>query len=42
MGFIDEQREGTAMLVTALVLIGLTVGGIVASFINVTQALLGS
>ena len=42
MGFIDEQREGTAMLVAALVLIALTAGGIVASFIKVTEVLLGS
>ncbi len=41
MGFLDEQREGTGMLVTALVLIVLTAGGIVASFIKVTEALLG-
>ena len=41
MGFIDEHRESTAMLVTALVLIGITAAGIILSFINVTEALLG-
>lgn len=41
MGFIDERREGTAMLGTALVLIVLTAGGIIASFVTVTEILLG-
>ena len=42
MGFIDEQRESTAMLVVSLVLIVLTASGVLLSFIKVTEALLGS
>ena len=41
MGFIDEQRESSAMLIASLVLIVLTAAGIVMSFVKVTQALLG-
>ena len=41
MGFIDEQRESSAMLIASLALIVLTAAGIVLSFVKVTQALLG-
>lgn len=41
MGFIDEQRESTGMLVASLVLIVLTVVGVVLSFVKVTGLLLG-
>ena len=42
MGFIDEQRESTSMMITALALIVMTAGGVVLSFVNVTGLLLGS
>ena len=42
MGFIDEQRESTAMLIASLVLIGLTALGVVLSFVSVTGVLLRS
>ncbi len=41
MGFIDEQRESSAMLIASLALIVLTAAGVVLSFVKVTQALLG-
>ena len=40
MGFIDEQREGTGLLVTSLVLIFATAVGIGLSFVRVTGILL--
>ena len=40
MGFIDERREGTGLLVASLALIGLTAVGIGLSFVNVTRILL--
>lgn len=40
MGFIDEQRESTSMMIASLVLILLTAVGVVMSFIK-TTALLG-
>lgn len=42
MGFIDEQRESSAMLIASLALIVLTAAGIVLSFVKVTGLLLGS
>ena len=41
MGLSDENRESTGIIVTALLLIGLTAVGIVLSFVNVTGVLLG-
>ena len=41
MGFIDEQRESSGMLIASLLLIAATAAGIVASFVEVTGALLG-
>ena len=41
MGLSDENRESTGILVTALLLIGLTAVGIALSFVNVTGVLLG-
>ena len=41
MGFIDEQRESSAMLIASLLLIAATAAGIVLSFVKVTGALLG-
>lgn len=41
MGFIDERRESPAMLIASLLLIAVTAAGVVASFVNVTRALLG-
>ena len=40
MGFIDEQRESTAMVLLALAFIGVTVIGIILSFTKVTGSLL--
>jgi rhomboid protease GluP len=40
MGFIDEQRESTSMMIASLVLILTTAAGVVMSFIK-TTALLG-
>ena len=40
MGFIDEQRESTAMVLLAFAFIGVTVIGIVLSFTKVTGSLL--
>ncbi len=40
MGFSDEQRESTAVIVIALVLIGITVVGFGLSFVRVTGILL--
>ena len=40
MGFIDEQRESTAMVLLAFAFIGVTVIGIVLSFTKVTGMLL--
>ena len=42
MGFIDEQRESSSMLIASLVLIVLTAAGVVLSFVKVTGLLLGS
>ena len=42
MGFIDEQRESSSMLIASLALIVLTAAGIVLSFVKVTGLLLGS
>lgn len=42
MGFIDEQRENSSMLIASLALIVLTAAGIVLSFVKVTGLLLGS
>lgn len=42
MGFIDEQRESSPMLIASLALIVLTAAGIVLSFVKVTGLLLGS
>ena len=41
MGLSDENRESTGIIVTALLLIGLTAVGIALSFVNVTGVLLG-
>ena len=41
MGFIDEQRESTSMLLLALAFIAVTAVGIVLSFTKVTGILLG-
>ena len=41
MGFIDEQRESTSMLMLALAFIAITAVGIVLSFTKVTGILLG-
>jgi len=41
MGFIDEEREGTPILLTTLILIILTFFGFVMSFVQITEALLG-
>ncbi len=41
MGFIDEQRESTSMLLLALVFIAITAVGIFLSFTKVTGILLG-
>ena len=41
MGFLDEQRESSRMIIACLALILATAGGIVMSFVNVTGALLG-
>ena len=40
MGFIDEQRESTAMALLAFAFIGVTAIGIVLSFTKVTGMLL--
>ena len=40
MGFIDEQRESTAMVLLALAFIGVTAIGIILSFTKVTGSLL--
>ena len=40
MGFIDERRESTALLITSLVFIAITVVGVGLSFVNVTRILL--
>ena len=40
MGFIDERREGTGLLMTSLALILATVVGIGLSFVRVTGILL--
>jgi rhomboid protease GluP len=40
MGFIDEQRESTAMVLLALAFIAVTVIGIILSFTKVTGSLL--
>lgn len=42
MGFIDEQRESSSMLIASLALIVLTAAGVVLSFVKVTGLLLGS
>ena len=42
MGFIDEQRESSSMLIASLALIVLTAAGIVLSFVKVIGLLLGS
>ena len=42
MGFIDEQRESSAMLIASLLLIVATAAGVVLSFVKVTGALLGA
>jgi rhomboid protease GluP len=41
MGFVDEQRESTSMLLLALAFIAITAVGIVLSFTKVTGILLG-
>ncbi len=41
MGLSDESRESTGIIVTALLLIGLTAVGIALSFVSVTGVLLG-
>ena len=40
MGFIDERRESTALLITSLVLIAVTAVGVGLSFVTVTRILL--
>ena len=40
MGFIDEQRESTAMVLLALAFIAITAVGIILSFTKVTGMLL--
>ncbi|MCY3846962.1 MAG: rhomboid family intramembrane serine protease [Acidobacteria bacterium] len=40
MGFIDERRESTALLIASLVLIAVTALGVGLSFVNVTRILL--
>ena len=40
MGFIDEQRESTAMVLLAFAFIGVTAIGIILSFTKVTGILL--
>ena len=40
MGFVDEQRESTGMLITSLALIAVTAVGVGLSFVNVTRILL--
>ena len=40
MGFIDERRESTALLITSLALIAVTALGVGLSFVNVTRILL--
>ena len=40
MGFIDERRESTALLVASLALIAVTLVGVGLSFVNVTRILL--
>lgn len=39
MGFIDEQRESTSMIIASLVLILMTVVGVVMSFVKTTELL---
>ena len=41
MGFIDEHRESSPMMIASLTLILLTAVGVVMSFVKVTEALLG-
>ena len=41
MGFVDEHREGSGMILASLAFILVTAAGIVMSFVNVTGALLG-
>ena len=40
MGFIDERRESTALLIASLAFIAVTVVGVGLSFVNVTRILL--
>ena len=40
MGFIDERRESTGLLIASLALIALTAVGVGLSFVNVTRILL--
>ena len=40
MGFLDERRESTTVMITSLVLIVVIAIGVVLSFVNVTQILL--
>ena len=40
MGFIDERRESTALLIASLAFIAVTLVGIGLSFVNVTRILL--
>ena len=40
MGFIDERRESTTIMMICLGLIVVTVIGVILSFINVTELLL--
>ena len=40
MGFIDERRESTALLIASLAFIAITLVGVGLSFVNVTRILL--
>ncbi len=42
MGFIDERREGSGLLIASLALIAVTAVGVALSFVNVTRILLPS